>query len=114
MRHYGVAVFVLLASVIGCDPTGSEGRPKFVEELVTQFESGPKTNPPGSIWRYDYKGRVVFYVPPSCCDVPSALYDSDGNFVCSPDGGLAGDGDGRCADFFQARTEETRVWLDRR
>jgi hypothetical protein len=61
---------------------------------------------------YNYKGRVVFYVPPSCCDNFGELYDSDGTFICSPDGGLAGGGDGKCTDFFSKRTDQVRVWHD--
>ena len=95
-------------------PEREEGRPEFVQRLIAQLESGPKKESPGSIWRYDYKGNVVFYVPPSCCDVPSALYDQNGNVICVPDGGIAGDGDGRCPDFFQVRTDESRIWIDRR
>jgi hypothetical protein len=98
----------------GCGPTAGEERPPFVEQLVVRLQAEPKANPPASIWRYRYEGRVVFYVPPSCCDVPSALYDGDGNLVCSPDGGITGGGDGRCSDFFSARTDEQLVWADTR
>ncbi len=88
----------LLAAVIGCTTAVSRDVPPFVERLIVQMEAAPVSNPPGSVWRFNYKGRVVFYVPPSCCDVPSELYDSDGNLVCGPDGGLTGDGDGKCPD----------------
>ena len=108
------AVWVLLTVAVGCSPSEEDHHPEFVEKLIVRFESGPKQNPPGSIWRYHYNGRVVFYVPPSCCDVPSALYDGDGNLICAPDGGLTGDGDGRCPDFFRARTQGSRVWVDGR
>jgi hypothetical protein len=86
----------------------------FVDHLIGQLAASPKKDPPGSIWKYTYKGLVVFYVPPSCCDVPSELYDSDGNLICSSDGGITGDGDGKCPDFFNVRTDEQRVWTDSR
>ena len=114
MRGCCSAVSAFLAVAVGCSPTGDENRPEFVDKLISQFESGPKKNPPGSIWRYNYKGLVVYYVSPSCCDIPSELYDSDGILICAPDGGIAGDGDGKCPDFFHARTEESRVWIDKR
>jgi hypothetical protein len=102
-----------LVCTAGCAPPATE-QPPFVDQLITRFESGEKKNPPGSIWRYRYKELVVFYVPPSCCDVPGSLYDENGALVCEPDGGISGKGDGRCPDFFTERTEELRVWTDNR
>jgi hypothetical protein len=113
MRYWLVGLGALLAGV-GCAPAVSNDLPPFVLALIESHESATVANPPASIWRYKYKGRVVFYVPPSCCDVPSELYDSDGNLICGPDGGLTGRGDGQCADFFEQRTEESRVWKDPR
>ena len=114
MRHRCAVLALSLSGVIGCSSTAGENWPPFVDRLIAQLEVEPKRNRPGSIWRYNYRGLVVFYVPPYCCDVPSELYDSDGNYICSPDGGIKGDGDGKCADFFDARTEEQRVWFDER
>ena len=56
----------------------------------------------------------MFYVPPACCDVPSELYDHDGNLICGPDGGIRGTGDGKCPDFFEKRREGTLIWRDPR
>ncbi|MGD9563227.1 MAG: hypothetical protein AB7F88_13575 [Pyrinomonadaceae bacterium] len=114
MRNYCVVLALSLAGVVGCSSTSGEDLPPFVDRLIAQFQVEPERDPPGSIWRYHYKGKEVFYVPPYCCDEPSALYDSDGNFICSPDGGLTGTGDGKCPDFFDVRTDERRVWADDR
>jgi uncharacterized protein DUF6970 len=114
MRRWRIGLSVSLVAVVGCYQTAREDWPPFVDQLVAQFEENPKKNPPGSIWRYNYNGRVVFYVPPSCCDVPGELYDGYGNLICAPDGGITGDGNGKCPDFFKVRTEEKRVWTDRR
>jgi hypothetical protein len=103
-----------LATAIGCGPAADEEWPGFVNQRIDEFEADPKKDPPGSIWRYRYKGLVVFYVPPYCCDVPGELYDSNGTLICSPDGGITGDGDGRCTDFFDVRADEYRVWTDSR
>ena len=109
-----IALLTLVTVVVGCTPTESEDRPPVVDKLITELKGGPKKNPPASIWKYNYKGLVVFYVPPSCCDLPSALYDSNGNFICAPDGGITGDGDGKCPDFIRARNEGLRLWVDKR
>jgi hypothetical protein len=114
MRSGGTAFFVMLAAVAGCSRTADEDVPLFVDQLISEFEAGPEKNPPGSVWRYEFKGNVVFYVPPSCCDIPGELYDNGGNFICSPDGGITGDGNGKCPDFFSERTEAYLVWADNR
>lgn len=89
--------------------------PAFLQQLTAGIEAGPATESPASIWSYRYREQTVYYVPPfPCCDRLSVLYDSSGRILCSPDGGLTGDGDGRCADFFAARSAESRVWTDGR
>jgi len=98
----------------GCAPGSSPESPAFVVQLIERMKAAPVANPPGSIWRYQYQGREVYYVPPACCDVPSELLDADGTLICSPEGGLTGAGDGKCPDFFSKRTDELRLWHDTR
>lgn len=52
--------------------------------------------------QYEYRGQLVYYVPPplGCGDCFSKLYDASGKVLCSPDGGIAGFGDGKCVGFF--------------
>jgi hypothetical protein len=109
-----LAISGLIAFAGGCVQSSSQDLPAFVNELIDQMETDPLANPPASIWRFQYQGRTVYYVPPSCCDVPSSLYDTDGRLVCGPDGGLTGDGDGKCPDFFIKRSDERLLWRDPR
>jgi hypothetical protein len=88
--------------------------PKWVDELIQKFQSDPVGNPPQSIWRYEYNGQTVYYVPPQCCDQYSTLYDATGNVICAPDGGIDGKGDGKCPDFASKRSNEQLVWKDAR
>jgi len=100
--------------MIACfQPTQSENF-NWVNQLIKKFQSEPVGNPPQSIWRYEYKGEIVYYIPPQCCDQFSILYDANGNIICAPDGGFTGGGDGRCPDFFSERTNEKLVWKDTR
>jgi hypothetical protein len=101
---------------IGGDPGGDNGQetPAWVQDLITQFESQPVANPPLSLWRYQYQGRTVYYVPSRCCDIWSDLYDADGSIICHPDGGITGLGDGQCPDFFTGRTDGVLIWEDPR
>ncbi len=85
-----------------------------MKDLIAEFESEPVGNPPQSIWRYEYKSQIVYYVPAQCCDMFSTLYDADGEVICAPSGGIDGRGDGKCPDFNQERKNEMLIWEDPR
>ena len=88
--------------------------PQWVNQLIEKYKAEPVGNPPQSIWRYEYQGQVVYYVPAQCCDMYSTLYAADGNVICAPNGGFDGKGDGRCEDFLSQRTQEQLIWQDPR
>ena len=88
--------------------------PAWVDSLVTKYSGDPVGNPPQSIWQYQYNGATVYYVPPQCCDQYSDLYDNSGRIIAHPDGGIAGQGDGRCADFIKTATQPLLIWRDAR
>ncbi|MBU1099231.1 MAG: hypothetical protein KKA84_02420 [Bacteroidetes bacterium] len=85
-----------------------------MEELISEYQNQPVGNPPQSIWQYTYEGQLVYYVPPQCCDQFSVLYDKEGDYICAPDGGITGRGDGQCPDFFSDRKNEKLIWRDSR
>ena len=109
-----LGILPLLTGLAGCTPAVTGDQPAFIKQLIVDIEATPAANSPGAIWKYRYDGRAVYYVPPSCCDVPSALYDADGKLICSPDGGFTGKGDGKCPDFLERRSEERKIWDDPR
>jgi len=88
--------------------------PAWIDKLILQFQTDPVSNPPRSIWKYDYKDAVVYFIPAPCCDQFSELYSAGGTLLCAPNGGLAGRGDGRCTDFFALRKNEVLIWRDSR
>ncbi len=105
----------LILMILSCSiPTKVNEEPEWIMNLIEEFKSLPVGNPPQSIWQYTYKNRLVYYIPPQCCDQFSTLYDKDGNFICAPDGGMTGSGDGKCPDFFEERTNEKLIWKDER
>ena len=109
------AVALLLAACASPPPrVVAPAHPAFVDRLIAGFAADPVANPPASVWEYAYGGRVVYFVPARCCDIPSQVYAADGAPVCQPDGGLTGRGDGRCPDFAAARSQERLVWRDPR
>src|SRR5690606_11410854 len=85
--------------------------PSCVGDLVSAIQSEPVRNPPASVWRYTYDGDTVYYIPPYCCDLPSQLFDSNCKFICSPDGGFSGKGDGKCTASLE---NGVRIWKDPR
>jgi hypothetical protein len=88
--------------------------PAWIDELITEFQNAPVGNPPQAIYRYQYDGQTVYYIPAKCCDIPSILYDATGVEICLPSGGMTGRGDGRCPDFNDTKSDETLIWMDSR
>lgn len=85
--------------------------PSCVEQMIEDLESEPVRNPPASVWRVQYDGQTAYYIPPYCCDMYSELFDADCEFICSPDGGITGQGDGKCT----AMPEKAMlIWKDLR
>lgn len=118
MRRKRLLLATIAAAVVtACAtayPTDVADQPAWLQAMIAQIRSEPVTNPPSSIIRYRYNGATVYYRPARCCDIFAELYDATGNLICHPDGGLAGNGDGKCPDFAAARTEERVIWADAR
>jgi hypothetical protein len=95
-------------------PISTPETPNWLRDLIQRLENEPVSNPPASITQYDYKGQAVYFLPQRCCDIFSDLYDANGNLIGHPDGGIAGQGDGRVPDFFELRRNETVIWRDQR
>lgn len=111
------AKFVVLICLIavGCkNDEVPKGTPECVKNVINRIQNQAVSNPPSKVFRYLYKGKIVYYVPPICCDIRSTLFDEDCNVLCSPDGGFSGGGDEKCADFFASRLEEKLIWQDAR
>jgi hypothetical protein len=74
----------------------------------------PPANPPVTVTAYRWRSDTVYCVPPSCCDVYGTAYDQRGTILCHPDGGITGDGDGRCPEFSSEAERLWVVWSDKR
>lgn len=108
-------MIALGVAACGAQPAGDKAQvPAAVARLIQDMKNQPVADPPAYLASYEYSGRVVYYVPPRCCDIFGNLYDAQGKIICHPDGGLAGHGDGQCPDFFSQRTHETVIWRDTR
>ena len=114
MKARILMIIFMIMLLAGCSQSTQPANPAWVDKLIKQFESNPVGNPPQSIWRYEYNGQVVYFVPAQCCDMYSTLYDASGNVHCAPDGGFTGKGDGKCPDFVSQRSNEQLIWKDAR
>jgi hypothetical protein len=115
IKRIGLVLIVLGLAACGAQPAGQQAQPPpAIAALIQDLKNQPVANPPAYVASYDYSGQVVYYVPPRCCDIFGNLYDSEGQIICHPDGGIAGHGDGRCRDFLNLRTNETVIWRDTR
>ena len=114
MQTLRLFVALTTLALAACSPPPASNNPAWVDEQIRTFQDQPLGNPPQSIWRYDYNGQVVYYLPAQCCDMYSSLFDASGNLLCAPDGGLDGKGDGQCPDFGAQRSNEVLIWQDPR
>ena len=49
-----------------------------------------------TIERHLIDGKTYYFSRAPCCDRGGNLYDAAGKYICNPNGGFAGQGDGRC------------------
>jgi hypothetical protein len=88
--------------------------PRCVQNIIAQKKKAKPENPAASVYRYQYKGKTVYYIPARCCDIPSKVVDDHCITLCFPSGGYSGKGDGKCADFLSEATNKELVWQDSR
>lgn len=112
-KYVGVS-FIFFLLFIGCNKEEPESIPNCIEQKIKTLKKEAVWNPPAKIYSYTYQNRTVYFFPQRCCDFPSELYDEDCTLLCLPDGGITGQGDGTCADFFSERSNEKLVWKDSR
>jgi uncharacterized protein DUF6970 len=109
-----VALGACGADAPGAGPASSTPLPAAITELIHEIQGQAPASPPSYVASYEYEGKVVYYVPPRCCDIFGDLYDEAGQLICHPDGGLTRTGDGRCPDFASKRVNEKIIWRDLR
>ncbi|GAB3574501.1 DUF6970 domain-containing protein [Hymenobacter daeguensis] len=94
--------------------TDTTARPQWLKQRIAAVLAERKRNPIIRIFRYEYEGQTVYYQSAPCCDQYSQVFDTKGNLICQPDGGITGKGDGKCRDFDKNKRNEKLVWQDPR
>ena len=105
----------MIVLLLACDDSDVKKEiPKCIQDKIDIIIAQDVWNPPAKIYSYQYEGETVYYFTARCCDIMSELYDENCNFICAPDGGIAGKGDGKCTDFITQSTKEKLIWEDTR
>jgi hypothetical protein len=114
MKAAILAAVVSASGFIGaCAAADAQETPAWIKARTAQLEALPAGKPPRAIYRALLEGKPVYYLTPTCCDIPSELYDAAGTLLCYPSGGFAG-GDGRCPNFSADEKHMRLVWRDKR
>jgi hypothetical protein len=107
------AAIAASAFTSACAVAQSETIPAWLKDKTAKLEALAAGRPPRAIYLATHEGKQVYYLTPTCCDIPSELYDADGKLLCYPSGGFAG-GDGRCPAFVPDERRMRLVWRDKR
>ena len=103
----------LLSLCSACATTGEQALPEFALDLIDSDEAGGTAGRVMQIWRFGLKGNYVYLFNLECCDLPTPLYDHQGRYICSPGGGISGQGDGKCKDLSVNWKKGVLVWTDK-
>jgi len=66
-----------------------------------------------NILKIKYNEKEYYLFTPDDLNVPSILYDADGNIFCAPYGGKNGNGDGKCPKDLYQKLEPTELLWDK-
>lgn len=109
-----VAISYCTSPNAGDASAGDDDLPDWLIQKIEQIQAQQPRIPDAVIYRSEYKSEIVYFIPQSCCDRFSELYSASGELLCHPDGGITGNGDGRCSDFDINPENMKEVWRDTR
>lgn len=85
--------------------------PAWLEAQVVVWERQGHGDAAGlSVLRLQHNGATAYLVYAGCCDMYNTLYDAEGRELCSPSGGITGEGDGKCPTPGDPGTKPVLVW----
>ena len=115
MKFYSIILIIIISLNFSCDEIIDEdGATSCIREMIEKYKREAPTNPPRTVYSYQYKGKTVYHITSVCCDQFNILYDLNCNIICYPDGGITGSGDGRCPNYFNEATSKGLIWKDSR
>lgn len=111
MKYYLlIALPFLIWACNGNKEVVKNDHPQWLDQKLDSLQSLPLQNPPLAIYSFTFNGEKVYYFTAPCCDQYTSLYNQKGILICNPDGGITGEGDGKCPDFYDKRSNENLIW----
>lgn len=112
IRIAGILASTVLLTTLAFaqDRLPMDALPAWLQQAIATYQAHPHADAPQSIWRITHHGAPAYYVVAPCCDRYNDLLDAKGEHICSPSGGYAGRGDGRCPAPVDPGTEVHLVW----
>lgn len=86
-----------------------KGNSPVVESILKTVKTNSQVQPE-RITEYSFRGKIVYLAEMPCCDHFNPLFSESGEPLCSPSGGFAGVGDGKCPEFAAEKTNEKVIW----
>jgi len=114
MKWVLMAALFLAFQAKKCNKEKPIPTPACILDKIEAVQHLPKDNPPVAVHRYRYGNTYVFLFSSPCCDQYNYVYDKNCSIICAPSGGITGNGDGGCPNFFKVATDETLIWQDTR
>lgn len=106
----GIVVFTMNCK---SSDTEDENLPACIENKIEEILSNEVANPPTQVWKWEVDEETYYYITSDCCDQYNILYSDTCEIICAPDGGLTGQGDGKCPEF-KEEIIKTLAWIDNR
>ena|SRR5687768_8122429 len=114
MKKILLPVLSLSLCFLSCNKEDAAALPSCIQEWIEAVKKENTWNPPATVKEYRYNGKKVYLLTPDCCDQYAILLDEHCNYICAPDGGISGKGDGKCLDFYEKAELVKEVWKDGR
>ncbi len=106
--------WVIALALSSCEESSwKAGVPNCVVSKIKTISQQEVTNPPTEVWKWEVNGQQYVYFTSPCCDQYNYLYDKQCQEICAPDGGITGQGDGKCPEF-EGEIDKTLIWKDER
>ena len=105
-----IFAILLIPFLFSCEKDCATDLPSCVQEWIDSAKNIESPDRPIEVNEYLYNGKKVYLLTADCCDRYNKLYDTDCNYLCAPSGGIAGEGDRQCTDFFQKAEHLRLVW----
>ncbi len=109
MRNYIFPALILaFCTGMSCWKSDLKNVPACIERKIEKSKN--ENSGVLSVNEYLYQGKKVYLFSMDCCDRFNEIYDANCQYICSPSGGIAGGGDGKCTDFHQTAEFIREVW----